>query len=274
METLIKMKNQSAIILAVVALAVGLGGGYYYSLSMIPAPVTPGPVDNLDRPNPIPYVHGWYKGADITYFDFGSSPTIAAPILAFFESSNPETAIDGQMNIIDAIPGQPSYSDFWRVYKILAPSSYTPNSITSFEEAVASGYEIVPTDIVVNCPVVNPGTTTEEKSNSLVQGWYRGREVYYFDFGTNTGATMSVLEYAPIYAFFRANGDPVEGQRNIIDVVIGEPGYSDLWHVIAVTVEDAYVANTLKSAGDIIDAVASGSVTIHNTDIYVNCPLA
>ena len=273
--SLSNMENKSTqIIVVVLALIIGLGAGYYYGTSTASPPmIMPEPVDGLDRPDSFPLVHGWYKGTDVTYFDFGGSPKVAIPILVFFQENDQDTPISGQMNIIDSIPGMPGYSDFWRVFKVLAPSDYEANSITSFEGVMEAGYDIEPTDIVVNCPVVNPDAMTEEISYDLVQGWFKGREVFYFDFAANTGAEGFVLDVAPIYAFFGSDGDPVEGQMNVIDVVPGDTGYSDLWQVFAVTVGMDYAANSLTSADAIMEAAEEGTVTIGTTNIYVNCPI-
>jgi len=232
-----------------------------------------GPVDGLDVPSTIPLIHGWYKGTEVTYFDFGLNPRTAIPIMVFFQEDNPDSPVMGQMNIIDAVPGQPGYSAFWRVYKVLAPNSYMANSITSLQGVLDSGFMIQETDIVVNCPVVNPETTTEMISYDLVQGWYRERMVYYFDFGANSGSMGSVVDKAPIYVFFDINGDHVDGQMNVIDVLPGDMGYSDLWHVHKVIVGFDYDANSLSSVDEIMSAVSAGDATIEETNLLVNCPI-
>jgi len=258
-------------IVAVVLLVAGLGAGYYLGR---PAPVpTPGAVDGLARANTIPRVDGWYRNASVSYLDYGPQPNVAVPILVFFQAASPSTPVAGQRNIIDTIPGQPGYSDFWRVYKVLAPSGYVANSIRSLATAVASGYKIEPTDIVVNCPVVNPAAKVAGSTTPPVSGWYRDREVFYFDHGTNSETHGSVVEDAPIYAFFRGDGSPVGGQKNIIDVLPGDAGYSDLWRVVKVVVAASYMANSLKDARSIVAARDAGQVTLETTDIYVNCPV-
>lgn len=198
-------KASTTVATAIIFLLIGVAIGYLvWSTDIIS---TQTPVNDLDRPNPIPQVDGWDDGDTIQYWDFGQNPPIAIPILAFFQADNPDAMISGQNNIIDSIPGQPGYSDFWRVYKVLAPSDYTPNSIKSFEAAMDSGYTIEITDIVVNCPVVNPDNALEGSSQGLVQGWYRGREVFYFDFGTRSLATgFSVI--APRFTHFSLKTAP------------------------------------------------------------------
>jgi len=74
---------------------------------------------------------------------------------------------------------------------------------------------------------------------------------------------------APIYTFVRENGDPVEEQLDVVDVVPGETGYNDLWHPHMVTVPDSYEANTATSLADIEDA----GFEITETNTLKNCPL-
>ena len=266
-------KTGIVVAIAIITLLIGVAAGYFIATLTVAPAVDSSVVDNLDTANPIPQVTGWDNGNSVQYWDFGENPPIAAGILVFFQQSSPDTPVAGQNNIIDTIPGYPGYTDFWRVYKVLAPSDYTANSIKSFEAAVDSGYPIEITDIVVNCPVVNPDTALEGSSDSLVQGWYRDREVFYFDFGSNSPADGFIVQAAPIYAFFLSDGTAVAGQQNIINVLPGEDGYSDLWNVIKVTVDSSYVANTYTSESDVLAAATLGEVMLEETTIYVNCPV-
>lgn len=267
-------KARSRVVFAVVAvilLVAGLGAGYYLGR---PAPTPPpGPVDGLSRANTIPRVDGWYRNESVSYLDYGPQPNVTAPILAFFQAAAPDTPVAGQRNIIDTIPAQPGYSDFWRVYKVLVPSGYTTNSIRSLADAGAFGYTIEETDLVVNCPVVNPNATIQGSSAAPVVGWYRGRDVSYFDHGADSPSAGSVVANAPIYAFFHADGTPVAGQRNVIDMLPGEPGYSDLWRVVKVIVGANYVADSLKDARSVLAARDTGQVILETTAIHVNCPV-
>ncbi len=263
--------NVALAAVAVVLLIAGLGIGYVLGRPAATSP--PGPVDGLSRPDPIPRVDGWYRNGSVSYLDYGLQPNITAPILVFFQAASPDTMVPGQRNIIDTVPGQPGYSDFWRVYKVLAPAGYVANSIRSFEAAVASGYAIEETHLVVNCPVVNPGTTIQGSAAAPVSGWYRDREVVYFDHGMNSPAHGSIVDAAPIYAFFRMDGTAVSGQRNVIDVLPGDAGYSDLWRVVKVTVGASYMANDLRDAPSILAAGAAGTITLETTDLFVNCPV-
>jgi len=119
------------------------------------------------------------------------------------------------------------------------------------------------------------GNGDEPIEFKLVQGWNKGEEVVYYDFGMNTplGANLSVAT-APIYVFASGtdgDGSPafVEGQHNIVTVKPGETGYSDLWQVNIVSVDDEYEADSIKSKAE-IDAAG---LTVTPMELYVNCPI-
>ena len=110
----------------------------------------------------------------------------------------------------------------------------------------------------------------------LTQGWYEGRQTFYYDFGANTPATADGTQAttSPIYVLitgFDGEGNPqmVEGQHNIVGVVPGEAGYSDLWEVVLVTVPADYQADTFKS----VDDVMSSGYEMTMPGLLVNCPI-
>jgi hypothetical protein len=74
---------------------------------------------------------------------------------------------------------------------------------------------------------------------------------------------------APIWAF--TNG--VAGQRNVIDVVPGNRGYTPLWRVSMVTWGNGRTPRVLRSAAAIRAAAAAGELTIRRTATVVNCPV-
>src|SRR5256885_6085186 len=210
-------KPRTTVVFAIVAiglLVAGLGIGYLLGR---PAPVTaPGAVSGLTRPSTIPHVDGWYRNASVSYLDYGPQSNVAVPILAFFQAASPSTPVAGQRNIIDTIPGQPGYNDFWRVYKVLAPNGYVANSIRSLADAVASGYAIEATNIVVNCPVVNPNATIAGSSATPVAGWYRDPAVYYLDPGAPSPTAGSCVPRSPTLTLFPSVWNPALRQTHRI----------------------------------------------------------
>jgi hypothetical protein len=51
--------------------------------------------------------------------------------------------VDGQLNIYDTVPGMPLYSPIWQFNYVLVPRDYTPNTLRSEADCLASGYEIL-----------------------------------------------------------------------------------------------------------------------------------
>jgi hypothetical protein len=222
-------------------------------------------------------VSGWYRDRQVEYYDFGANTKQAspgrvetAPIYVFIHGMNADGTpdfVEGQHNIIDVKPGDAGYSDLWQVMMVTVPDGYTPDSVKSKADLDAAGYDITETNMFVNCPVVPAGSTLES-GRPLTQGWYKGEEVFYPDFGMNNTSAI------PIYVFIHgmnADGTPdfVEGQNNIIDQVPGDAGYSAFWQVIMVTVPQSYTPNSIRSASAVL---ASGFATTP-TDMIVNCPV-
>jgi hypothetical protein len=60
------------------------------------------------------------SGQTVEYYNFDVQPTAPAPIWVLFKQgeSNP---VSGQLNIINVIPGDAGYNDFWQVYKVIVP---------------------------------------------------------------------------------------------------------------------------------------------------------
>ncbi len=90
-----------------------------------------------------------------------------------------------------------------------------------------------------------------------------GEPVSYYNFDVQPTSP------APIYAFFRQDETPVEGQLNVIGVIPGDQDYNDFWHVHKVTVTDDYEPNTVTSAGELMD----GDYAISETNVIKNCPV-
>ena len=95
-------------------------------------------------------------GQVVRYYNFDVQPTAPAPIWVFFrEGSN--TPLPGQLNVIDAIPGDPGYNDFWQVIRVTVPSDYVANTVTSLQGILDAGFTTETTNTVVNCPVGTGG---------------------------------------------------------------------------------------------------------------------
>jgi hypothetical protein len=104
-------------------------------------------------------VEGWIDGEKVFYPDFGPNPDVANAMYVLITGYDPDGAplpVEGQGNLIDAIPGQAGYSAFWRQHHITVPAGYTANDIRSAAAVLTSGFPITVTDTVLNCPVHSP----------------------------------------------------------------------------------------------------------------------
>ncbi len=184
-------------------------------------------------------------GSTVDYYNFDVMPTAPIPI---FVPMHDGKAVEGQLFIIDKIPGEAGYNDFWVVNSVEVPEKFVANTITSYQDIVDKGYKVTPTTTIVNCPVVPKGSTASKRfgsgDNSLHRGWYKGKVVHYFTFEEKALSGTSV-PISPIYVTFNVNpdqpnGGPASGfvtesgssqTHNVLATLPADAGYSPLWSV-------------------------------------------
>lgn len=218
-------------------------------------------------------------GTSVRYYNFDVQSDVPIPIFVFFKADG--TAVSGQNNIIDAIPGDAGYSDFWLVNKVTVPDNYVANSITSRSEILSSGYKVTPTTNIVNCPVVPAGSTanrskTANTASKITLGWYKGKQVSYFDFqeASLTVNANGKVPIAPIRVMFNDNtvgassGFKTETgtsqTHNVISVAPSQGGYSPLW--------DVYVLDN-ANFGSVKNWATASSFSGTKAGALVNCPV-
>lgn len=222
-------------------------------------------------------------GSVVEYYNFDVMPTSPAPIYVLFKAGS-STPVDGQLNIINKIPGESGYNDFWLVNKVEVPADYVANTVTSLAEIQTKGYTITPTTMVVNCPVVPEGSTATKRigggGKGLVRGWYKGMVCFYFSFEEKALTTVSgAVPTSPIYVSFNINpgmtgGGPPSGfmtemgnmqTHNVVATIPSDADYSPLWSV-----------NVYDNADfdNVMDLTTAQSATIlANGVAIVNCPI-
>jgi len=224
------------------------------------------------------------NGETVMYYNFDVQSTTPAPIYVLFRKGD-MSPVAGQLNIVDVIPGDAGYNDFWRINKVTVPTDYVANSVGSLQAIKDAGYPIEQTDTLVNCPIVPDGSTAIHRlsgnDTGLHQGWYRNKTVSYFNFSE---APLSVtadgkVPVAPIYVTFNANpgdamGGPESGFKtiagtmqthNVVAALPGTMGYSPLWFVSAYDNMDFDKVTNLGAAMA-ANVLAKGVAT-------VNCPI-
>lgn len=221
-------------------------------------------------------------GETVAYLDFGDATpltddgTVAiAPIWVFidgFDAEGRPRMSTERSTVVDVVPGDAGYSDLWDVQFVIVPSDYEGPDIRSLEELEASGLQVITPGMLVNCPLAPADATTSE-GHELRQGWYRGEEIYYFDFGVTTP------EPGDVYEFVQQSGSSSYGygvatttKLDVPPLVVlpeGEGPTAQFFRRHEVTVSNAAVAESIRSASHL----AAGGVTTTFTGELVNRPL-
>lgn len=223
------------------------------------------------------------NGEVVEYYNFDVQSTTPAPIYVLVDAAGNQ--ITGQLNIIDVIPGQSGYNDFWRVTMVTVDADYVANTITNAEDLMAEGFSMNQTNIIVNCPVVPNGSTATKRMGNeeagLHRGWYEDQVVYYFTFMEKELASGNdgSVPISPIYVCFNINptemgGGPPSGfvtesgsdqTHNVVATIPSSSTYSPLWDVYAFDNADFDQVSDLNSA---VSATSVGSNLA-----TVNCPV-
>jgi hypothetical protein len=221
-------------------------------------------------------------GETIQYYNFDVQPTAPIPIWVLVRDGE-STPVEGQLNIIDSIPGDAGYNDFWSVVLVTVPSDYVANTVTSYDEIVERGYDTMSTDMLVNCPVVPEDSTATLRLGTegagLHMGWYQDQVVHYFQFSEADLVNAGGVPLSPIYVTFEINpdepgGGPASGfltemnsdqTHNVTATLPEDANYSPLWEV------NIYDNADFDSVSDLTTAqaatqLAAGAAT-------VNCPV-
>ncbi len=226
------------------------------------------------------------NGGKVIYYNFDALSTTPAPIYVLFKTGE-SSPVSGQLNIVDVVPGDGGYNDFWLVTKVTVPANYVANTITSYDQIVSGKYTITTTSSIVNCPIVPKGSVASKRylaseSPALTRGWYKNKVVYYFNFSEKELMTVNgKVPTSDIYVCFNINpdltgGGPVSGFKtedgmatgqthNVTETIPTDVAYSPLWDV------------------QIYDNASFGSVSILSTAkaapikamnaVIVNCPI-
>ena len=222
-------------------------------------------------------------GQNVEYYNFDVQPVLPAPIYVLFKEGS-SSPVAGQLNIIDVLPGETGYNDFWLVNKVTVPSNYQANEVASFAEIQTKGYPIEATTSIVNCPVVPEGSTATKRigggSAGLINGWYKEKVVSYFTFDEKgIIASAGNVPISPIFVCFNINpseagGGPPSGFKtepgtdqthNVVATVPSSASYSPLWIV------NAFDNAEFENVDDLSSAESASSVGSNLAT--VNCPV-
>lgn len=226
------------------------------------------------------------NGGKTTYYNFDAMSTAPAPIFVLFRSGE-STPVSGQLNIINVVPGDAGYNDFWLVQKVTVPAGYVANTVTSYTEIVQNNYPVEATTMIVNCPVVPKGSVARKRfltseSAALTRGWYRSQVVFYFNFlEKELSAVNGKVPTSDIFVTFTINpdlpgGGPPSGFKtengmstgqahNVPETLPTDAAYSPLW--------DVQIYNN-TSFGSVTNLATVQSLALLAVDAaIVNCPI-
>lgn len=191
-------------------------------------------------------------GEHVVYYHLDAHRAAPINIYRLHHEGQAETVPD-QLPIVDYIPGDHGYSDFWRVVRVDVPADYVANTATSNADINRNGWPFVVTDTIVNCPIVPLGSTASLRRGSegteLHRGWYKGQVIYYFTFEeAPLRVENSMIPTGEVFVAFAVNPGATGGgwpsglmtesgsdRTHVVAAALSGTGYSPLR---AVTVYD------------------------------------
>lgn len=154
----------------------------------------------LDRTGEMPVHKGYLDSKVVEFYRFGTyfassvPPYIEFPGLGVHDmyvmaDKNGSIALgNGQDPIIDTLPSQAQYTDFFEIVAFRPDSDYVANDIKSKGTLVRAGFQRTRTGGIVTCPVVGPKATLATPSGTAlytqklkpIQVWFRKKRTHCF----------------------------------------------------------------------------------------------
>ena len=220
-------------------------------------------------------------GKPALYYHLDVQSTTPSPVYILYRDGE-ERPVQGQLDIIDTLPGEKGYNDFKRVWKVWVPKDYRANSITDTGSLQHDGYKMEKTDKLLNMAVVPDGSRARVHfgggKNELQRAWYQSQVAKYFLFDE---APLSVagdeVPVSPIYDGFTINPGEPNGEvefhtepnstqtHNVVATVPGDEGYSPLW--LRVVYDSAAWASVVN-----LDTALKAKV-VPAKELRINCPI-
>jgi hypothetical protein len=242
----------------------------------------PGPNEPIDFDTPPLNTLGLSPtGEPALYYHLDVQSTTPAPVYTLYREGEARP-VRGQLDIIDALPGDEGYNDFRQVWKVWVPKDYVANTITDSAMLRQAGYRMEKTDKLLNMPVVPDRSRARLRFNGgypgLQRAWYQSQVAKFFLFDE---APLSVsgdeVPVSPIYDGFTINpGEPNGGiefrtepnsqqTHNIVATVPGDKDYSPLWLRV---VYDSAAWGSVHNLETAVEAKVVAAETL-----LINCPI-
>ncbi len=178
----------------------------------------------------VPLISAFAAGEPVAYWDFGPSTDALSGVFVLVRRAGDALEMVAEHpTLFGTVPGDPGYSPFWQVSWVVVADSYEGELLTSLDavqQAKEGGLvaEIVPTSLVVNCPVVAPDVRLDRGPDlpplAPKEAFYQGRRVAYYDLPPMLelphGATR--LPAAPLLRLRREGGEPLSEPLRGVDM--------------------------------------------------------
>jgi hypothetical protein len=213
---------------------------------------------------------GWAAGRAIRYWDLGVARGTALPAYQLArcdaEGRPLEDGVIDHPMLVDAIPGDADYTQFWGIYYACVTPEYRGERVTSLlalNDAYEMGLLTEPKEPLAwkHCPLVSDGVVLEEAPEGL--GWtrtayYRGYAINYVDFGGQGSVVASMgktVSTGNVYEIVKQGSTKIE-RVVFATAAFNEDGtrsekYTPVWTIVNVTVAAAADVMTFAQESDI-----------------------
>jgi hypothetical protein len=181
----------------------------------------PGPNEPIDFDRPPLNTLGFSPaGEPVLYYHLDVQSTTPAPVYILYREGEDEP-VQGQLDIIDTLPGQKGYNDFRQVWKVWVPKDYLANTITNTAALQQLGYKMEKRDKLLNMAVVPDKSRARFRFNGgnseLQSAWYEGQVAKFFVFDeAPLTAAEDKVPVSPIYDGFTVNPGEPNGERSSV----------------------------------------------------------
>jgi hypothetical protein len=194
---------------------------------------------------------GWCGGQRVRYLAAGTtslSPADMYIMIQGFTKEGQPDVLPTHRQVLNNIPGMPSYSALRLVHFVEIDPARPPGSIKSVPEVMAAAKAIHTPGIILNTPVVPRDTNTVLP---VIPAWHSGNEVAYLDGGPVPLRTNNV--FLCVFGVDRASHKIVyvPQQKMIFQYPPRHPMYSPVCRLHYVKVEASYEANSIRSVEEI-----------------------
>jgi len=80
------------------------------------------------------------SGEPVLYYHLDVQSTTPVPVYVLYREGE-EEPVEGQLNIIDTLPGDSGYNDFHQIWKVWVPKAYIANTVTNAIELAGSHFK-------------------------------------------------------------------------------------------------------------------------------------